>query len=142
MGILLWVAAIFLSLIIVPGGIIFGIIYGFYRKHVGHGFRNANLKFFKMAIGIDILGNVVCEEFLNATLILNIATHRFGAFGETISEVLGWNLLNGTLTKKGHWLARQLDKFEKNHCLKAINYGVIEETRTIWGIVKPTKVEL
>lgn len=119
MGLLLYLASCLLGIILIPVGIIFGFFKTFYHEHVGNAFTKANAKFLKMAIGTDIFGNVYGEELLNATLITKDSEHLFGEFGITISEVLGWNQINGTLSRTGKCVAGILNFIQKDHCIKA-----------------------
>lgn len=120
MGFILYIASLILQIIFVPAGVIFGLCKSFYDTHFINGLKQANHKFLKMAIGTDIFGNVYGEELLNATLIKPEGLHRFGEFGITISEVLGYNLVQGTLTKTGKVIVAILNTIQKDHCLKAI----------------------
>ena len=54
------------------------------------------------------------------TLIRHDSVHRFGAFEETISSVLGKNQRAGTLSSCGKMLAGLLDKIDEGHCIKSI----------------------
>lgn len=120
MGFLLYIASLILRVILIPAGIIFGLFKSFYDTHIGDGFKHADYKFRKMAISTDIYGNVYAEELLNAIFLTKYATFKFGQYGMTISAVLGYNLLSGTLTKLGEWQVKVLNVFEQDHCLKSI----------------------
>ena len=74
---------------------------------------------FAIAHTIDILGNIVCGDLFNITLIKH-GGYRFGVKTETISSVLGKNKLTNTLTRTGLLLASLLDSIDKNHCIKSI----------------------
>jgi hypothetical protein len=120
MGFVLYIVACLLSLALFGLGIIFGIAQGFIRVQLGTGLKNANKKFLTMAKSIDKLGNVMCAELFNATLITRESEYRFGKIEQTISMVIGYNLQVDTLSRVGRALNWILDKCEKDHCIKAI----------------------
>ena len=72
--------------------------------------------FMSTAVNLDRFGNYV----FNSTLIRRESAHRFGAFEETISSVLGKNQRAGTLSSCGKMLAGLLDKIDEGHCIKSI----------------------
>lgn len=119
MGFILYIISVCLQIILIPIGVVYGLCYSFYDTHIIDGFKHANSKFKKMAIGTDVYGNVYMEELLNTTLITKSALHKFGEYGITISAVLGHNQYHNTLTGTGKAIAFILDKIEKDHCLKA-----------------------
>lgn len=121
MGVLLWILSLILSLVLLPVGIIFGLIQAIYKKKFFKtGIPNIDKKCLRLATGVDIFGNVACVELFNAVLITKDSKYKFGKHGETISEVIGYNLVCGTLTRTGKLLNSILDFIEKDHCLKAI----------------------
>lgn len=67
-----------------------------------------------LAIAVDCLGNVVCRDLFNLTLI-NAKGYQFGEVGETISYVLGKNKQDGTLTRTGVLLADILNYIDPYH---------------------------
>ncbi len=70
------------------------------------------------ALSIDTMGNTVCRDLLNATLLRQNALDRayqFGDYRETISKVLGKNKERGTLSVTGLWLADLLNRIDPNH---------------------------
>jgi len=110
--------AIFLSVLLIPIGITYTILrYIIFPYHVWQTFSNFMLKW---ALSIDGLGNVILATLLNDIMITKKG-YPFGNWHETISQVIGDNQLNGTLTKSGHIFNKILDKvFEPNHCLNAV----------------------
>ncbi|MDB4301943.1 hypothetical protein N9924_00100 [bacterium] len=114
-GLILLIIALTLSGILFPIGFIYSLISLRFRF-------SSYLKV--IAISIDQLGNVICGELFNDTLIkgdtFNIKPHNFGDEDETISMVLGINKERGTLTKLGEWVSSILNKIEKDHVEKAI----------------------
>ncbi len=105
--------AILLALFLVPIGISFNLI------EVGRGRKTMSNSFRSAALAIDILGNVLCADMLNAFFIKKGGYH-FGKQGETISSALGKNQLRGTLTGTGQLIVDILDAIDPNHCINAI----------------------
>ena len=109
-GFILLVIALILSVILFPVGFLYSIFslrfkFSSYLKVI--------------AISIDQMGNVVCAELFNDTLVKKGA-YSFGDEDNTISEVLGINKKRGSLTKLGIWVAMVLNRIEKDHVEKAI----------------------
>lgn len=69
------------------------------------------------ALNLDIWGNVEFRTFWNNHLIKEKISYPFGLQGETISSVLGKNILINNLTNTGKVLVWILGK---KHCLNAI----------------------
>lgn len=123
MGLVLWLLSIILSIILLPIGLVFGIIKAIYKNMLfKEGIPIINRKFIRLATAVDLFGNVACAELFNATLIKKDSKHLFGNYGETISECIGYNLLNDSLTKTGKKINGVLNFFDKDHALKAIKY--------------------
>lgn len=76
--------------------------------------------FMSTAVNLDRFGNYEFRTLFNSTLIHRDSAHRFGAFEETISSVLGKNQRAGTLSLCGKMLAGLLDKIDEGHCVKSI----------------------
>jgi hypothetical protein len=100
--------AILISIILFPIGFITSMFYPNRKRHL-----------YNIARGIDQLGNVVCGQLFNLTLIKK-AGHKFGNEDETISSVIGKNKRTNTLTITGHLLDTLLDAIDKNHSIDAI----------------------
>lgn len=79
--------------------------------------ENKNGYFRSTALNLDIWGNVEFRTFLNNHLIKDKTENPFGLENETISSVLGKNILTDNLTKQGKILVRILTE---KHCLDAI----------------------
>lgn len=73
-----------------------------------------------LAIAVDCLGNVVCRDLFNLTLITDDG-YGFGEVGETISYVLGRNKQANTLTRTGILLANILNWIDPEHVERAAN---------------------
>lgn len=120
MGILIFIVAAILAIILLPIGFIWGTIESFWRRGFKSGFKRISEYFFDIALSIDQLGNVACRELFNDALIVNRSVHRFGNPDETISSVLGKNKQDNTLTVAGKVLDYVLDKLDKNHSINSI----------------------
>jgi len=110
MTFLLYIIARILGLILMP----IGLIYAMFKEDVS-GY------FYKMAISFDQLGNVALSRLFNDILI-KANRDRFGNEDETISSVLGKNEVNGTLRPLGKFLVFVLDKLDKDHSKKSIEF--------------------
>lgn len=111
MGILLFIIALILTVLLCPIGIIYSLLkmfLGFFSK-----------LFMLVAIGMNRIGNVVCADLFNDILIHKDSEHKFGDLKETISRVLGLNKRKGTLTSLGKFVANTLNKLHKEHVEKA-----------------------
>lgn len=115
----LLLTALLLACILVPIGIVFFFVTGFRRKPVRYG-HHLSTGSRNVALAIDILGNVLCGDMLNAFFI-GSGGYGFGRQGETVSSALGKNQLLGTLTWAGKALAGILDWMDENHCINAID---------------------
>lgn len=71
-----------------------------------------------IALSLDLLGNVVCRDLFNHTLI-KPNSHAFGNNTETISAVLGKNKRTNNLTDLGRALANLLNWLDANHVERA-----------------------
>lgn len=100
--------AILLSIILFPIGFVIAMFYSERREYM-----------FRIAVGVDQLGNVVCKHLFNITLIKKDG-YRFGNEDETISSVVGKNKKANTLTIVGRLLDKLLDIIDRNHSIDAI----------------------
>jgi hypothetical protein len=73
--------------------------------------------FISTALNLDIWGNVEFRTFWNNHLIKDKTTYPFGYQGETISSVLGKNIITKNLTNTGKVLVWILTE---KHCIDAI----------------------
>ena len=111
MGILLFIIALILTLLLCPIGIAYSLLkmfLVFFSK-----------LFMLVAIGMNRIGNVACADLFNDTLIKKESEHKFGDLKETISRVLGLNKRKATLTPLGKFVADTLNRLHKNHVEKA-----------------------
>ena len=107
MGILLFIIAVIMFIVLGPIGIAYSIL-----KMLFIFFSRILLL---MAIGMNRMGNVICADLFNDTLIYKDSEHKFGDLKETISRVLGLNKRKGTLTSLGKFVANTLNKLHKEH---------------------------
>jgi hypothetical protein len=116
----LLVLAVILFVLLAPPGL----LYVFWMSLIRLSFRKAvgylgNIAY-SVAEGIDVLGNIVCRDLFNDTLIKPDG-YQFGLGGETISSVLGKNKADATLTDLGRALANLLNWLDKNHVEESID---------------------
>ena len=84
-------------------------------------FKKSSTEYFRdCALELDIFGNVICKDFFNILLIKKNSVHLFGIVGMTVSENLGRNLRDNSLSKTGRFVANFLDFLDPNHCINAI----------------------
>lgn len=115
-GIFLILLAMGLAVVLFPIGVLFAILSGGATYDY----------FYRIAKGIDELGNTVMGELFNLVLV-NKNGYPFGLDGETISSALGKNVERGTLKVAGRLLNWLLDKIQKNHAILSINNNVNNE---------------
>jgi len=118
-GLLLLILSLILLIITGPIGILYGIFYSLFKKHVS----GLGDYFLEIAISIDQLGNVVMQHLLNLLWVKKNG-YKFGNRDETISSVIGKNLKNKSLTSFGKIISNILDKIDPNHSLNSIDYYV------------------
>ncbi|WP_299683454.1 hypothetical protein [uncultured Dokdonia sp.] len=92
---------------------------------LGFLYRVAKWKSFKsylrqVSLSIDVTGNIVVGELLNDNFITDASTHRFGVVQETISDNLGENERDETLTSFGKRFSNLLSVFDFDHAKKSI----------------------
>lgn len=120
MGLILFILAMVLGVVLLPLGIVYGLFRCFYKHKLKTGLKRSNEKLIVLAKAIDKYGNVVCAELLNDTLITKESRHHFGKIEQTISMVIGLNLLDGTLSLMGKKLNHILDLFDEDHAIESI----------------------
>ena len=84
----------------------------------------------KIAISIDQLGNVVGSVPFNFLFIKRDGV-KFGGEDDTISYILGRNYHRGTLTRFGSFMARLLNKLERDHLDKAIESKIESDKEAV-----------
>ena len=103
----------------------FGFLYAVIRQTFAKSVNSLSLYFLELALALDNAGNVLMQHVLNdALLIRNEKTYLFGNKMETISSVIGKNLLTHTLSPMGLTLNAILHWIDKDHSLNSINYEI------------------
>ena len=122
-NILLLLIALLLAAIMIPIGFLITPIFVFVQSGADEAFNKIGSYFKGIAIVIDQTGNIVLEYAFN-TWLIKVSGYQFGNSQETISSVLGKNLVAGTLSMTGLWLANLLDSIQSNHCINSINNNI------------------
>ena len=108
MGLILTIIAYILLMILSPIGVVISLL----SKPVDY--------FWRIAISLDQLGNVICGAPMDYLLITPESVNKFGNPDETISSVLGKNEQSETLTKAGRVLVSFLDLLDPGHAENSI----------------------
>lgn len=114
MGLLLFIISLVLKRILELPMYLFGSIVALFKGEWDQ--YNTDL-----AIATDQYGNGLSKYLFNILLIKKTAKHKFGNIDETISSVIGKNLLAGTLTGLGRLVNIILDAIDPNHSINAID---------------------
>jgi len=102
-----------------------GFLYAVIRQTFVKSVNSLSVYFLELALALDNAGNVLMQHVLNdALLIRNQKTYLFGNKMETISSVIGKNLVTHTLSPTGILLNSFLHWIDKDHSLNSINYEV------------------
>ena len=102
-----------------------GFLYAVIRQTFVKSVNSLSVYFLELALALDNAGNVLMQHVLNdALLIRNQKTYLFGNKMETISSVIGKNLVTHTLNPAGILLNTFLHRIDKDHSLNSINYEV------------------
>jgi hypothetical protein len=103
----------------------FGFLYAVIRQTLSKSVNSLSVYFLELALALDNAGNVLMQHVLNDLLLVkNQKTYLFGNKMETISSVIGKNLLSHTLSPIGIALNAFLHWLDKDHSLNSINYEV------------------
>jgi hypothetical protein len=103
----------------------FGFLYAVVRQSLVKRVHSLSVYFLELALALDNAGNVLMQHVLNdALLIRSEKTYLFGNKMETISSVIGKNLVTHTLSPAGILLNNFLHWIDKDHSLNSINYEV------------------
>lgn len=101
---------------------------GFYFATIGKKKQNAGEilqsqgSFYKLiAIGIDILGNIIGGSFFNWLLLKKVSQFPFGIPGEKVSTVIELNYKLDNLSEWGLNLRHDLNIIETDHCEKSLS---------------------
>jgi len=120
-SLLLFCIAIVLFFTTAPIGFLYAVI----RQSLAKRVHSLSVYFLELALALDNAGNVLMQHVLNdALLIKNQNTYLFGNKMETISSVIGKNLVTHTLSPAGLLLNTFLHWIDKGHSLNSINHNV------------------
>lgn len=115
---LVFIALYLLKYLLLPG-LLCTLFISFFKRKLGNGILNVSQYLRTVAVSIDQLGNVVCKDLFDLTLIKKEG-YLFGNPDETISGVLGKNQLKNTLSGVGKILNKILNSIEEDHSIKSI----------------------
>ena len=128
MGFILFIVSVVLTSILTAFSFIYELIRSIYKVRFVTGLKKIDNWFLKGAVSIDQFGNGSCAGLLNLTMRKK-GGHDFGDIDVTVSCVLGWNDNNNTLTKFGKVVVWILDKLEKDHCQKAVEFQRLNDIK-------------
>jgi hypothetical protein len=112
-----------------------GFIYALLRQLFFGKLKTLSVYFLEVAISIDNTGNVMMQYLLNDLLLIKRQeTYYFGNKKETISSVIGKNILTNTLSPLGKALNAFLNWIDKDHSFNSIMYDV-----RLWAAGKENK---
>ena len=114
-GLILYLTALILKLVFYPIGFTYSCLLTLFKN----GYAELDGYLFKCAIADDQQANTYLAKLFNDILIKK-GGHKFGNPDETISSVLGKNLLKGKLSLAGKLLNWILNLIEKDHSIKSI----------------------
>lgn len=130
MGVLLFIVAVILVSALFIVGVLTEVIFSIVTLRWKKGLKEANNFFLRMAVSLDMFGNVVNARFLQLTMTKK-PIYLFGEYGETVSFVLGMNAKVNNLTWFGRFIVWVLDKLDKDHCKKAIDSQRIQDLKAL-----------
>ena len=114
-GLILYLTAFILKSIFYPIGFCYSVVLTLLKN----GYQELDNYLFKCAIADDQQANTYLAKLFNDILIKK-GGHKFGNPDETISSVLGKNLLQNKLSLIGKFLNWILNLIEKDHTKKSI----------------------
>lgn len=114
-----------LALVVVPILSVLGLMYFVFsltRQGVLNFVAQFNRIFYFMAHSLDRFANIACQKALHDLMLQKGVQdyHAFGDGNETVSAVLGANLVKGALDKNGLWWVKFLDRIDPLHCELAL----------------------
>lgn len=118
--ILLVLGAILLVLVAVASGFFYFITLPKKKQNIGEILQERGYFYKLVAIGIDILGNIIGGSFFNWFFLKEVSKFPFGLPGYKVSSLLELNFRLDKLNERGFWLKKKLDKIEKDHCKKSV----------------------
>jgi hypothetical protein len=114
-GLILFITALLLTLILYPIGFTYSVILTLFKS----GFKALDRYLFNCAIATDQHANTYLAKLFN-DIMIKPNGHKFGNPDETISSVLGKNLQKNNLSFIGKCLNFILDQIDSNHSIKSI----------------------
>ncbi len=96
-------------------------IVGFVYSVISRMLKAASVYFWKCAVAMDELGNTLCMDLFNDTLIKSGVTQKFGNSDQTVSYVLGKAKEEDKLTFLGKSISAILNFIDNNHIEDAAN---------------------
>jgi len=103
-----------LVLLLTPIAFIIGLFFIFFRRKIGKALDQLGTDLRKVAFTLDLLGNVTIFNWL-WFLFKKKEGYHFGNLGETVSDALGKNIQQGTLTNFGKFWVRVILFCDKKH---------------------------
>ena len=121
MGVILYIIAEMLGFIAKPIKFLYHLFLEIKAELTLTNLKMIDNEFLAKAILQDKYCNHEDWVLLTALFITEKSTHKFGNPNETISSVLGKNLVAKTLTKKGYEICDILNGIQKDHVLISID---------------------
>ena len=131
MGILLFLVAIISTFLVGSLSLVFSIVYYLVTLKWKTGSKIINAWFYKLALSVDQLGNVLCSAPFNLILIKSYGSMRFGDEDDTISYVLAINNRKDTLTGVGRFFGNLLNLLDNDHLNKAIENKKLRDLEAV-----------
>lgn len=121
LGILLTIiGVILLTLTALVAGVFYLVTLHQKRQNIGEILQERGYFYKLVAIGIDILGNIIGGSLFNWLFLKEVSKFPFGIPGEKISSVLEWNFRINNLSKTGFQLWTFLNWLEEDHGKKSV----------------------
>jgi hypothetical protein len=131
MGLLLFIIASTLTLFVGSLSLVFSIVYYIATLKFKSGLKALNRFFYKIALSIDQLGNVICATPFQFIFTKGLDVHPFGDEDDTVSYVIARNYNKESLTWFGRLLAYTLDLCDKGHLRKAIESKIEKDAEAM-----------
>ena len=131
MGILLFIVAIVSTFLVGSLSLVFSIVYYLVTLKWRTGSKVINAWFYKLALSVDQLGNVLCTTPFNLILIKSYDSMSFGDEDDTISYVLAVNHNRQTLTGVGRFFGNLLELLDNDHLNKAIENKKLRDLEAV-----------
>ena len=128
MGFILFLIAVILVGLLFVLSVLIEVVFNIITLKWKTGLKESNYFFERMAVSLDMFGNVACRRFLQLTMTKK-GLVKFGEYGQTVSYVLGMSV--NDLTWFGKFIVWVLDKIDKDHCNKAIEAQRLQDLKAI-----------